>query len=245
MKKRKIMSFVIICGLFLLTGCSSKEVYHDDNMTAYFEEIVEDRLDLSIDFKCSTATLPESTVQTLLTFNPVYESFEIELSDGMIYGYVDGTLDDGGNIYMKAYSSLAELEKDLNMDVISSSDIVYPEDGNNLVLQYHPDSMIFINFASAKTSTGDVSSIQFQILLKGTNPNNIFAGDTSHIVVDISENIRHEKLKTRDGLRVDAFVDETKGKAGIYLLSDACLYSWELDNIQSYDDVKSFVDSLE
>lgn len=171
MKKKKIMSFVIICGLFLLTGCSSKEVYHDDNMTAYFEENVEDRLDLSIDFKCSTATLPESTVQTLLTFNPVYESFEIELSDGMIYGYVDGTLDDSGNIYMKAYSSLAELEKDLNMDVISSSDIVYPEDGNNLVLQYHPDDMIFINFASAKTSTGDVSSIQFQILLKGRNPN--------------------------------------------------------------------------
>lgn len=51
MKKKKIMSFVIICGLFLLTGCSSKEVYHDDNMTAYFEENVEDRLDLSIDFK--------------------------------------------------------------------------------------------------------------------------------------------------------------------------------------------------
>ena len=91
MKKKKIMSFVIICGLFLLTGCSSKEVYHDDNMTAYFEENVEDRLDLSIDFKCSTATLPESTVQTLLTFNPVDEAYEIELSDGMIYGYYDGT----------------------------------------------------------------------------------------------------------------------------------------------------------
>ena len=163
----------------------------------------------------------------------------------MIYGYYDGTLDDGGNIYMKAYSSLAELEKDLNMDIISSSDIVYPEDGNNLVIEYYPDSMIWINFASAKTSTVDVSAIKFQMQLKGTNPNNSFAGDTSRGVVDISENIRHEELKTKDGSRIDAFVDETKGKAGIYLLSDACLYSWELDNIQSYDDVKSFVDSLE
>lgn len=245
MKKRKIMSFVIICSLFLLTGCSSKEVYHNDNMTAYFEENVEDRLDLSIDFICSTTNLPESTVQTLLTFSPVDESYEIELSDGMIYGYYNETLDDSSGIYMKAYSSLDELEKDLNMDVISSSNIVYPEDGNNLVLEYYPDTMLLINFASAKTSTGDVSSIQFQMQLKGAKSNNRFAGDTSRGVVDISENIRHEELKTRDGLRVDAFVDETKGKAGIYLLSDACLYSWELDNIQSYDDVKSFVDSLE
>lgn len=235
---------MVINSLFLLSGCSSTEVYHDENMTAYFEEI-EDRLDLSIDFKCSTTNLPESTVQTLLTFSPVDEAYEIELSDGMIYGFYNETLDDSSGIYMKAYSSLDELEKDLNMDVISSSNIVYPEDGNNLVLEYYPDDMLFINFASAKTSTGDVSSIQFQMQLKGDKSNNRFAGDTSRGVVDISENIRHEELKTRDGSRVDAFVDETKGKAGIYLLSDACLYSWELDNIQSYDDVKSFVDSLE
>lgn len=222
----------------LLIGCETQEIYHGNNITANIERS-DNRLDLSVDFEVPTSTLPDNTMQTLLTFAPVTE-YEITMSDGMIYNYnSDGVLDDGGTIYMKTYSSLSEIEKDLNLDIISSSEIIYPENENNFVLEYFPDSYIFINSASSKTKEGDASDIRFHINLKGINNK---YGDT---IADISENIRHEELKTKAGNRVDVFIDETKSKAGIYLLSTGYLYSWKLNNIQTFDDVKNFVNSLE
>lgn len=237
----KIIFPAILCSLFLLVGCSPKELYHDDNIMAYFEE-TDGRLDLSIDFRCFDTILPENTKQTLLTFTPVNDSYNIELSDGDIYGYYNGASNGGPSTYTKPYSSLAELEKDLNMDLISSSYIVYPENVNNMLLGYYPDAMISINFASAKTAVGDASNIEFQLNLE--SPHN-YSDSTSRIIVDISENIRYEELETKDGLKVNVFIDESKGKAGIYLSTGSCLYSWQLNNIQSFDDVKNFVNSLE
>ena len=39
MKKNKIIFFLIVYSLFILVGCSSKEVYSDDNIIAQFETI--------------------------------------------------------------------------------------------------------------------------------------------------------------------------------------------------------------
>lgn len=237
-KKKRIISGLILSSLFMLAGCSSKEVYSDDNIIAQFETN-DDRLDLDIRFRISSTTAPEISEQTLSTFEPVHE-YEVQLSDGTFYGYQDATLNKAGGIYVKTYSMLSEIEKDLNTDIISSSMVRYPEEGIHFSLHYDPVNSISIHSASAKTDSFDVlGETILQIEFEGTYDY------TTRVMMDISENIRHEELQTKTGDRVDVFVDETKGKAGVYLLSAGYIYSWQLDGIQSFADVKNFVNSLE
>lgn len=238
MKKIRIIFFLIVYSLFILVGCSSKEVYSDDNIIAQFETI-DNRLDLDIRFRIHSTTAPDISEQTLSTFESTHE-YLIQLSDGTYYGYQDATLNEDCEIYTKSYSTLSEIEKDLNMNIISSNMIKYPEEGINFSLQYHPGDSISIKSASAKAETFNFLDEKIlQIEFEGTDDY------TTRVMMDISENIRHEELQTKSRDRVDVFVDETKGKAGVYLLSTGYIYSWLLDGIQSFDDVKNFVSSLE
>lgn len=236
---KRIVCFIVSCCFCLLVGCGAGEVYRDDNIVAGLDDSVDGRLDLSINFRLSSAALDDSTLQTLETF-PGSMNLDVALSDGMIYGFNNEGAAGASPTKWKVYSTADEIERDLNMDIISSTEITYPDDRTNFLLTYYPDDyVIFITSAGVKTKNCTVSESGLQIHFDGTT------GYTSRSMIDISDNIRHEELETADGKRVDVFIDETKEKAGIYLLTPGCLYDWELSSIRSLDDVKNFVNSLE
>lgn len=230
---------IILCSFFLLVGCGAKEIYRDDNVVASLENSVDDRIDLSVDLRLSSTTLSGIALQTLETF-PNSKDLDVSLSDGTFYGF-DGLAAEGAKgVNWKVYSSIDEIEKDLNMDLISSTEIKYPDKGNHFLLMYNPDAYnISIHEASTTTDDYDISNISLMISFDGKT------NYTSRSVIDVSDSIQHQELKTNNGKRVDVFIDQTKEKAGIYLLTSGCVYNWELNHIQSLDDVKSFVNSLE
>lgn len=176
MKKIRIIFFLIVYSLFILVGCSSKEVYSDDNIIAQFETI-DNRLDLDIRFRIHSTTAPDISEQTLSTFESTHE-YLIQLSDGIYYGYQDATLNEDCEIYTKSYSTLSEIEKDLNMNIISSNMIKYPEEGINFSLQYHPGDSISIKSASAKAETFNFLDEKIlQIEFEGTDDYTVNNGE--------------------------------------------------------------------
>ena len=100
------------------------------------------------------------------------------------------------------------------------------------------DHGISLHSAGIAAQDYRISKSSLQINFDGTE------GYTNRSMIDVSDQIRHEEMETKDEKRVDVFLDETKGKAGVYMVTPGCLYEWVLEEIQSLDEVKDFVDSL-
>lgn len=131
------MAIVLMAAL--LTACGfGKKIYEDDRLNAMLTE-ADGRIDLSVRIRSSAVPMQEK-IREKLTAGELYHEFETLMSDGVSFGYEDGTLDQGGGVYIYVYSSEAELEQVLEQSLPNSSGISWPEGENNFMLMYEPDN---------------------------------------------------------------------------------------------------------
>ena len=124
----------------------SGEIYADETIVAELGNLTEDRLDLSVSFRYGTASLSETARQTLETFD-ISTDFHIELSDGMSYGFNTEGAGGSDGARWKVYASEDEIEKDLDMDIISSKEVL-----RIAYLRAETECRIFMHSASALIS---------------------------------------------------------------------------------------------
>ena len=79
----------------LLAACGfGKKIYEDDRLNAMITE-ADGRIDLSVRIRSSAVPMQEK-IREKLTVGELYHEFETLMSDGVSFGYEDGTLDQGG-----------------------------------------------------------------------------------------------------------------------------------------------------
>lgn len=240
MRKMRMVLSGLVAGCVLLTGgCSIQKVYEDERMNAVITESEDGIGELGVYIQVSSAELPEKAKAAVETGKRVKE-YEVQLSDGIYYGYSDGTADGTGGVYPRVFSSADEIREFLGMNLLTG-EIDYPEGEDNFVLFYDPlDPSIMIHSASADLADG--ITVQWDAYLN-------FSGKNSQSVpglAGVSEGVRHEEYTAPGGQRADIFFDGTSGQACICVLEPGILYEWYLDERpgeMEIQDVETFIDS--
>lgn len=244
------LCMAIVFMAALLTACGfGKKIYEDDRLNAMITE-ADRRLDLSVQIRSLPIPMQE-TVRKNLSAGELCHDFRTQLSDGTYYEYQDGTMDQGGGIYAYVYSSEAELEQALAQNLPNSSEISWPEGGNNFILMYTPahgtetegtEESVDISAASAMENvTGAGLRVNWNISLNyGTA-----AGRATSYLSDVTEDVIYESYTSAQGLSMDLFVDEGSGQALVSLLEEGAYYTWSLTGKLTIDSVKMFADTVE
>lgn len=241
-----ILCMVISLLAVMLTACGSGEkIYEDDRIKATVTES-NGQLDLSVRIRSSTAPMREA-VRKNLAEGELYHEFETLMSDGVSFGYEDGTLDQGGGVYIYVYSSEAELEQALGQSLPNSSGISWPEGGHNFVLTYRPDAgtpegdgAVDIQAAAAPEAvTGEELQVSWDVRVNyGTDRSNSYMDN-------ITEDVIHEGYTSAQGLAVDLFMDERTGQVLVIWTEENVCCTWSLTGELTMDSVKKFVDTIE
>ena len=241
------MAIVLMAAL--LTACGfGKKIYEDDRLNAMLTE-ADGRIDLSVRIRSSAVPMQEK-IREKLTAGELYHEFETLMSDGVSVGYEDGTLDQGGGVYIYVYSSEAELEQVLEQSLPNSSGISWPEGENNFMLMYEPDNgteeedgseTVSIRAAEVpETVTGAGLRVSWSAYLHyGTE-----AGSATSSLSDVTEDVVYEAYTSAQDRSMDLFVDEGSGQALVILLEDGAYYTWSLTGKLTMDSVKTFADTI-
>ena len=241
-----ILCMAISLLAVMLTACGSGEkIYENDIIRATVTES-NGQLDLSVRIRSSTAPMQEA-VRKNLTEGELYHDFRTLMSDGVSFGYEDGTLDQGGGVYIYVYSSEAELEQVLEQSLPNSSGISWPEGGHNFVLTYRPDAgtpegdgAVDIQAAAAPEAvTGEELQVSWDVRVNyGTDRSNSYMDN-------ITEDVIHEGYTSAQGLAVDLFMDERTGQVLVIWTEENVCCTWSLTGELTMDSVKKFVDTIE
>ena len=243
MKKnsKRISMCAALLGItaLLLCGCSEKNLYKDENMTAVVLDNGDGTGDLSVRFAVLPEEFPEKTKTAVTAGNPVRE-YEIRLSDGTVYTYSDETADAGGGVCVQVYASREEIEENLGIDLLSGKAAAYPAKENNYVLYFSPaEESISIESAWAKLS--NQVSVQERIYMN-------FSGKDSQYLTGlpaVSENVKYEICELPDGQNAVVFADEATGQACVCVSEGGIVYHWSLMGQPIMETAKQFADTLE
>lgn len=229
------LSFYIIIGI---CGCSTVTVYESENIDAVVTDS-DDEKELLVQIKVAPSDLPETLKQFIKENEPIYD-FEIQLSDGMYYGYHDETNDKNGGAFIETFSAISDIEEMLDKNFVNSTEIKYPDGKENFILHFMPaDNSVSIT--SAKVTFRDKISVQETLYMNYGKSNRRFVP----CLTGVTDKIYCEESDTSFGKKTLTFIDETVDQAGVYLEMEGIIYWWSFEGDFNKEDIILFIKTLE
>lgn len=242
-KNRKVG--VLFCSLWTavsLGACSAgaTKIYADNHMNAVVRNEDEEKvLAVDVDLTSKAPALSEFSMDAL-TLDGTVKSYEVQLSDGTIYGYQDDTMDHGTETYAKVFKSMEELSDTLDRSLLQSNENVYPEGENNFLLIYDK-TQDNITIHAAQVAAMENFKVKWDVLITFTSDK---SSRNTFNIYDVTDRINHETYTSQNGLQTELFWDADTGKAGICVLEEGMCYTWELDGKVDEESVKAYADTI-
>lgn len=244
MKKKKITGMFagMLWGLLTLGACSflGKTIYEDDQISAVVQNDGEDTiLAVTVGLPSEAPSLSKTSMDLLTEDGPKRE-YEVQLSDGMIYGYQDATSDHGTETYVKVLESMREVNEVLDRSLLQSNENAYQPGENNFLLLYDKIQGD-LTIQAAEVTDMEKLKVTWNVYMTLKSSRNNRA--TSQIY-DVTNQVQHESYLSPSGIQTELFWDTDMGKAGIYALEEGVCYIWELDGEVDEETVKAFADTI-
>lgn len=242
-KMKKIGIFVGIVSTTLNLGACSlfgKIIYENDYINAVVRNDGKEKvLEVNVRLPSGAPALSKASIDSL-TEDGLKKDYEVQLSDGMIYGYHDSTTDHGTETYLKVFESVKELDEELDRSLLQSNGNAYLPGENNFLLTY---DKIQGNIDIQAAEVADMERFKvnwnvFMVLDPKKNNRKLFN------IYDVSNKIKHESYISQKGVKTELFWDADTGKAVIYALEEGVCYTWELDGKVDEKSVKAYADTI-
>lgn len=144
--------------------------------------------------------------------------------------------------YPWVYGSMADIADSLHQDLLVSDLAVYPESDKNFLLLYDDDAKernISIRGVCPELGKNYRISGMYIYLYFGSA-----TGRVRPTLREITEEAKHETYEIAGGEQAHFLYDLTVGKAEIFVRKEGAYYEWQLDGIESLDDLYEFADSI-
>lgn len=238
MKKAKFAAAALF--LFLaLSGCAYKEIYSAEGMSVYLIKGDQGK-ELYTEVSVYPVGISEE-LRASLTANESLGEYEVQLSNGEYFGFsVAENLE--SHYHPWVYGTLSDIADSLNMDLLVSDLAVYPQSDRNFLLLYDDDAR-----ERNISILGVCPELEKNYQISGVNTYLYFGSGTGHVrptLREVTKEAKHETYEVAGGEQAHLLYDLTVGKAEIFVRRQGAYYAWELEGIESLDDLYEFADSL-
>lgn len=181
--------------------------------------------------------------EKILTIGEPISEYSVQLSDGMVYSHQDqGVVFSETNAWIHTYGSLQDIAESLQLNIVSSDLVNYPESDNNLLLIYSKGS------SSQRISIQSIiPKMEKDYSITDMNSYLCFGSEeviATHVFTHITKETKHEVYKIQGGEKAHLLYDLSTEQGVIFVRMDGAYYIWELQGIKKIEDLYEFADSL-
>lgn len=230
-----IILFLISC----LSGCSQKAIYSSEGLTIYRVETDQGQ-ELYADMSIYPAKLSDDTKEFLTSGEPFVE-YEVELSDGSFYGY-QGMENEEAHAYAYTYGTLSDIADSHHLNLLATEMATYPEGDRNFILIYDNNSRTRnVSIWGVKPKLEKNYQISYMNIYLCFGPETDRA---RYSLQNITDEANYETYKFVNGEQAHLMYDLSIGKGVVFVRMEGAFYVWELEGIDSQDDLYEFADSI-
>lgn len=238
MKRTGIVAMLLLL-ISCLSGCSWKDIYSAEGISIYRVE-TEQGKELYADMSIYPAKLSDDTKESLTTSEPIVE-YEVELSDGISYGY-QGMENEKPHAYAYTYATLSDIADSHQLDLLASDIAIYPEGNQNFMLLYDNGSRTrTVSIWGVNPRLEKDYQVSYMHIYLCFGPETDRA---RYSLQDITDEANYVTYEISNGEQAHLMYDLSIGKGVIFVRMDGAFYVWELEGIKNLDDLYEFADSI-
>ena len=233
---------IILTTLFLtfsLSGCSWQDIYSAEGISIYRVE-TESGKEIYAEMSILPVQLQEETEEYLTASEPITE-YEVQLSDGISYGYY-GMENEEPQAYAYTFGSLEEISDALSLDLLASNLLIYPESDKNFFLLYNTAGNRTVSIQGVKAKLEKDYQITYMDIYL------CFGPETDHArysLQNITDEADHMLYEVAGGEEAYLLYDLSVEKGTVFVRMDGAFYVWELKGIKDLEDLYEFADSIQ
>lgn len=238
--KRAVQIFIMIMLLTsCLTGCSQKAIHSTEGLTIYRVE-TEQGKELYADMSIYPSKLSDDTKKSLTSSEP-FVKYEVELSDGLSYGY-QGMENEDAHTYAYTYGTLDDISDSHHLNLLATDMAIYPEGNRNFILIYDNNSRTRnVSIWGVKPKLEKDYQVSYMNIYLCFGPETDRA---RYSLQNITDEANYETYEIVNGDQAYLMYDLSIGKGVIFVRQEGAFYVWELEGIESRDDLYEFANSI-